>query len=161
MVRHRVPFGPGLSVSAAWLGVVLLAACAPAGPSLPPLAVAASSGQVRFDGIYQGSRVPEGGCGFAEQVEYAVAGGSISQRGRGDVHVLDGVIGTTGRFQLTNPAGDRTVSGAIDGDHLTGTETSPPIHHKHQRSYVEIPDADCHARIDARRVAAPAAGPAG
>ena len=167
MTRYPVRCRPAPIRRAAWLGAALLSGCAPALSSapLPPSASSAGPAPTFFDGIYDGTRTPEIGCGFAGPIGYEVAGGSIRQRTTTPSRRLEGAIDPDGRFRMINDAGDHVVSGVVRGGRLTGTDDYPPLHHKHEHSAVEAPDLACAARIDAVRTSpgriAPRAGPAG
>lgn len=134
MANHRAASHRG----AALLACALLLGCGGAGSGGggggSGGGVLAASGRDRFDGRYEGQRLPpditaSNTCrGRGRAVRFDVRNGIIEMRTNrraGDKRRADlwGAVATDGQVAMRPTSGKRTVTGRIEGDRLTATDT--------------------------------------
>jgi len=130
-----------------------VAACA--APSSQPVAAstpATSSSAAGFDGTYQGQSLADqvvSGCGeMSRAITIGVRGDHIwLHHGHPS---LDGTIDPTGQVTMQNDDGTSSLTGSIQGDVLTGTETTSGAPRKLQGFYVNA-QSTCTFAIQATR----------
>lgn len=127
------------------VAVASVSACATQGPAAPPT--------TRFDGIYEGTQIPdsgEQGCGAGvHSVRFEVAGTRVWIHTHHRHRRLDGTVDADGQVAMRDGNGTHTVTGTIVGDRFTAVENRTRSGKKHTSLLDSYQESGCTMRIDA------------